>query len=127
MKASEYLDKYVAPSARPFATLVVSAGLKFTHMTLAPDQLVPEEDQRNITLFIAIDRDSMPPELIADHNCKDGWICEDHPDQPEGHDGCYSASNPCPYPTCEVSGKPPVEDTPDADSQPEQEADYGGS
>ena len=64
MLASQYLDKYVSTLARPFATLIVSAGLKFTHLPLSESQVIPEEDLRNITLFISIDRDAMPPELI---------------------------------------------------------------
>jgi hypothetical protein len=32
--------------------------------------------------------------------CRDGWICEDHPDQPLGHEHCGSAGMPCQYPEC---------------------------
>ena len=100
MKARKYIDKYVEESARPFATVVISAGRKFTHMPLLPDQEVMDEDDRNITVFIHIDHESMPPVLIADHNCAYGWVCQDHPDQPQQHDGCYGEIKPCPYPTC---------------------------
>jgi hypothetical protein len=34
--------------------------------------------------------------------CCDGWICETHPDQPEGHDDCRAPGIPCREvnPTC---------------------------
>ena len=115
MIARDYIDRYVRSDVQPFAVVVVSYALKNTHVILMGDATVPDNDGRNITVFIEIDTDAMPPILIADHNCKDGWVCADHPDEPEGHDGCYGASNPCPYPTCEVSGQPPTEDTSEAE------------
>ncbi len=111
MIAKEYISRYVHPDAQAFAKVVVSYALKGTHIFIMPDATVPDNDDRNVTVLIEIDTDAMPPILIVDHNCKDGWVCVDHPDYPEGHDRCYGGSNPCPYPTCEVSGQPPTEDT----------------
>jgi hypothetical protein len=37
--------------------------------------------------------------------CADGWVCEDHPDQPHGHDGCDGAGEPCPNLQCPYSIK----------------------
>ncbi len=109
MIAREYIAKYVEESARPFATVVISAGRKFTHMPLRPEQEVVDEDDRNITVFIHIDHESMPPVLIADHNCDElGLMCEDHPDEPSGHAGCFGQAIPCPYPGC-IAAIPDVE------------------
>jgi len=113
MNVTEYINRYVADDAKPYAQVCVSYALKTTHLTLQPDDTIPDNDDRNVTVFIQIDTASMPPILIADHNCLNGWVCQDHPDHPEGHDGCYGSSNPCPYPTCEMSGQPP-EETPEA-------------
>jgi transposase len=33
-------------------------------------------------------------------SCNDGWICEDHPDQPMGHEHCGGAGMPCQNPAC---------------------------
>jgi len=30
-----------------------------------------------------------------------GWVCEDHPDQPWGHDGCGAAGELCTNPECD--------------------------
>jgi hypothetical protein len=27
--------------------------------------------------------------------CYEGWICDEHPGQPAGHDGCSEPNNPC--------------------------------
>jgi hypothetical protein len=32
--------------------------------------------------------------------CEDGWICEEHPDQPMGHEHCSGAGMPCQNPKC---------------------------
>jgi hypothetical protein len=32
------------------------------------------------------------------------WVCEEHPDQPMGHDGCRGAGVPCPL--CNPAGGP---------------------
>jgi hypothetical protein len=34
----------------------------------------------------------------------EGWVCEDHPDQPEGHDERCGAGMPCP--ACNTSDPP---------------------
>jgi hypothetical protein len=34
--------------------------------------------------------------------CADGWVCEDHPDQPPQHDGCGAAGMLCHNPDCVV-------------------------
>ena len=101
MIAKDYIAKYVTPSAQPFATVVISAGKKFTHMPLGPNQEVREENEREgINVFIHINEADMPPVLIADRNCKAGYVCEDHPLEPVNHAGCYGQSRPCPYPRC---------------------------
>jgi hypothetical protein len=33
-------------------------------------------------------------------HCRDGWICEDHPDRPWQHDGCKGAGDLCRNPDC---------------------------
>jgi hypothetical protein len=33
-------------------------------------------------------------------HCDRGWVCEDHPDRPKGHDGCDGAGSQCPNPQC---------------------------
>ena len=33
--------------------------------------------------------------------CISGWICEDHPDQPYGHEGCGAAGELCTNPECD--------------------------
>ena len=35
--------------------------------------------------------------------CADGWICEEHPDQPWPHDDCSGPGVPCENPACEFS------------------------
>jgi hypothetical protein len=37
--------------------------------------------------------------------CADGWICEDHPDQPMGHVHCGGAGMPCQNPACTLGVK----------------------
>jgi hypothetical protein len=37
--------------------------------------------------------------------CNDGWICEDHPDRPMGHDHCGGAGMPYQNPSCPFSVK----------------------
>lgn len=32
--------------------------------------------------------------------CNEGWLCEDHPDQPLNHDDCGGAGMPCDNPEC---------------------------
>ena len=32
--------------------------------------------------------------------CDRGFVCEDHPDWPDGHDGCRAAGMGCPNPAC---------------------------
>jgi hypothetical protein len=32
--------------------------------------------------------------------CRDGWLCESHPDRPEGHDGCTAPGVTCLAPSC---------------------------
>ena len=101
MQAYEYIAKYVTPSAQPYATVVISAGKKFTHMPIGPNQEVREENEREgINVFIHINEADMPPVLIGDHNCKYGWMCADHPGEPQKHNGCYGDVLPCPYPGC---------------------------
>src|SRR5687767_9789140 len=36
-------------------------------------------------------------------HCADGWICEDHPEQPMGHAGCDGAGMPCDNAACGFS------------------------
>jgi hypothetical protein len=33
-------------------------------------------------------------------SCDRGFVCEGHPDQPDGHDGCRAAGMQCPNPEC---------------------------
>src|SRR4029434_722665 len=33
--------------------------------------------------------------------CLKGWVCEDHPNQPWGHDGCEAAGELCKNPRCD--------------------------
>jgi hypothetical protein len=33
-------------------------------------------------------------------SCREGWICEDHPPQPLGHDDCAGAGMRCLNPDC---------------------------
>jgi len=33
------------------------------------------------------------------------WVCEEHPDQPWGHDGCRGAGMPCPLCTTRPAGR----------------------
>jgi hypothetical protein len=35
--------------------------------------------------------------------CLDGWICEEHPDQPWPHDSCAGSGVPCENPACDFS------------------------
>jgi hypothetical protein len=37
--------------------------------------------------------------------CRDGWICEQHPDQPSPHDDCAGPGMPCPI--CYPNGERP--------------------
>ena len=39
------------------------------------------------------------------HVCADGWVCEEHTEQPEGHDGCDGIGMPCPI--CQPAGEKP--------------------
>jgi hypothetical protein len=32
--------------------------------------------------------------------CDRGFVCEEHPDQPDGHDGCRAEGMRCPNPDC---------------------------
>ena len=112
MNATAYINRYIAEDTRPFARVMVSYGLRSTHIPLGPDMEVPDNDDRNVTVFIQIDTEAMPTDLIADHNCFHGWVCADHPDQPEDHAGCYGGSTACPYPTCAESGSMPEETEP---------------
>lgn len=34
-------------------------------------------------------------------SCNNGWVCEDHPDQQWGHDGCGAAGELCTNPQCD--------------------------
>lgn len=101
MLAKEYIERYVHPEVVNYARVVVTYALKGTQLPLKPDQPVPDNDPRNVTVYIEIDTESIPPSLIADHSCEEtGLICKDHPDQPYGHHSCYGTAVPCPYPTC---------------------------
>jgi Phage integrase family len=41
--------------------------------------------------------------------CKDGWICEEHPDKPWPHDDCAGPGVQCPNPECPWwKGDPPA-------------------
>ncbi|KKL55711.1 hypothetical protein LCGC14_2252660 [marine sediment metagenome] len=107
MLASEYIARYVHPDYQSYARVVVSYARKNIHVPLRPDQPVPDNDpggQRgdNVTAFIEMDTDAMPPVLIRDHNCKGGFVCTDHPDEPAGHNECYSKVIRCEYPHCTV-------------------------
>ena len=35
--------------------------------------------------------------------CADGWVCEDHPELPQGHDDCGGAGMPCENQACRFS------------------------
>jgi hypothetical protein len=35
-------------------------------------------------------------------SCAEGWVCEDHPDQPYEHDGCVGAGMLCQNPDCVI-------------------------
>lgn len=98
--ADKYISRYVHPGYQAYAKVVVSYALKGIHTPLKPDQPVPDNDDRNATVFIQMDTQAMPPVLIADHNCSNGLICKDHPEYPAGHNDCYGGSIPCTYPTC---------------------------
>lgn len=112
MKASEYIERYVQEAAQPYAQVVVSYARKMTHIPLKPDALMPDEDDSNITVFIQLDTNAMPPVLIPDHNCDGGIICGDHPDQQGRHDGCYGEPIRCPYPGCGKEPGIPMNDKP---------------
>jgi hypothetical protein len=49
-----------------------------------------------------------PDRTMTDLRCKlcrdERWVCEEHPDQPMGHDGCRGAGVPCP--DCNPAGGP---------------------
>ena len=32
--------------------------------------------------------------------CDEGWLCEEHPDQPYGHEGCEGTAMQCDAPGC---------------------------
>jgi hypothetical protein len=34
-------------------------------------------------------------------SCNNGWVCEEHPDQPWEHDGCGAAGELCKNPECD--------------------------
>ena len=110
MLAKEYIEKYVHPEVQTYAQVVVSYALKGIHALLKPDQPVPDNDPRNVTVFIQMDTDAIPAVLIGDHNCDEmGLICQDHPEQPAGHSGCYGKPVRCEYPGCDKEpGIPPV-------------------
>ena len=42
-------------------------------------------------------------EQLGCGECNEGWICEDHPDQPMGHQHCGGAGMPCQNPACAFS------------------------
>ncbi|KKN77090.1 hypothetical protein LCGC14_0364310 [marine sediment metagenome] len=105
MLAKDYIKRYVHPDYQSYSQVVMSYARKGIHMPLQPDQPVPDNDPGgpagdNVTVFIQMDTDAMPAELIRDHNCKDGWVCKDHEDQPEGHTECFGGSVRCEYPHC---------------------------
>lgn len=103
MLAKAYIERYVHPDYRAYARVIVSSALKGTHTPLKPDQPVPDTDSRNVSVFLLMDTDAMPPVLILDHNCDEmGFICKDHPEQFAGHDGCYGKPIACAYPGCGV-------------------------
>ena len=104
MIAKDYIALYVHPNYQAYAEVVVSYALKGTHVPLKPDQPIPDNDGRNVTVLIQMDTDAMLPVLIPDHSCDEtGLICQDHPDKPAGHNGCYGEALPCPYPDCLVN------------------------
>ena len=104
MLAEEYITRYVHSDYRAYAKVVVSYALRGIHVPLKSDQPVPDNDDRNVTVFIQMDTAAMPPVLVRDHNCNEtGFVCQDHPDQPAGHNGCYGLPLVCPYPTCPVN------------------------
>ena len=37
-----------------------------------------------------------------------GWVCEEHPNHPMGHDGCKGAGDPCPVCNPTSSDKVPA-------------------
>lgn len=101
MLAKEYIKRYVHPDYQSYAKVNVVSALKGIVMPLEPDTPVPDEDDRNVQVFIWMDTMAMPALLIPDHNCKDGWVCLDHPEEPESHSNCYGGSIRCEYPLCE--------------------------
>ncbi len=110
MLAKEYIEKYVHPEVQAYAEVVVSYALKGIHVPLKPDQTIPDDTDWTVTVFIRMDTEALPAVLISDHSCKDtGLICQDHPDQPYGHNGCYGLARLCPYPTCPTHVEPGAE------------------
>ena len=99
--AEEYIVRYVHPDYQAYAKVVVSYALKGFHVLLKPDQPVPDNDDRNVTVFIQMDTEAMPTVLVPEHYCDEtGRVCRDHPELPAGHNGCYGDALPCPFPTC---------------------------
>ena len=39
-------------------------------------------------------------DAVTKCNCNEGFVCETHPDKPEGHDGCDAPGHQCPNPVC---------------------------
>jgi hypothetical protein len=37
---------------------------------------------------------------MAPCSCDRGFVCENHPDRPDGHDACRAAGMHCPNPDC---------------------------
>ena len=103
MKAKQYLDRYVSTAARPFATVVISAGKRFTHMPLQEEQQIHEDESGDTTVFIHIDVEAMPPDRVGEHNCLEGLVCVDHPGEAAHHNDCYGPNTDCQYLGCKSS------------------------
>jgi hypothetical protein len=57
-----------------------------------------------VEVFLRPDvRQEVMREQLGCGQCKEGWICEDHPDQAMGHEHCGGAGMPCQNPACAFS------------------------
>jgi hypothetical protein len=75
---------------------VFKGGVRKTLLDCAEQQLSPV-----ICLIMATKKKKTRIKKQTKCRCYNGWVCEDHPDQPWNHRGCGAAGELCKNPRCD--------------------------